>query len=437
MIYFVTGVTGTVVPVIVEDLMKKDKNPAFYFAIRKDKKGNNVRARFESVIDSMDSDYASKQRLLKTSKLVEIDVEQENLGIEPALYTELIENTDKILHGAADVRFDQPYDSIRLPNVVFTQKIYALFSEIKQHRAAARQKKPTLYYISTGYAYGEYKKSIPEDFPDFHPGKPDNTYAQTKAEAKFFILDKIKSFNDQIIIFEPTIIGGSAKTGKTGSYNLHYIVMMLAYMGKLPFLTSANNRLDIVPVDWVAAVISDIMAKDEYHQGVLRLASGSEGIPIKYLHDVGYNFYINNDPVPGRQMPKIRFVPRVVFNTMIQVQKNAYRIMYFITRNKRYRKLVKGISLLEGYFPYITKTKIFENSKSKKLIATYTDCSTAPSLQDIYNENGELVKKGYYQKVLKDTLETGWGGLVDFKRLEKKTAAPCKAPQAAYSTSRK
>lgn len=437
MIYFVTGITGTVVPVIVEDLMKKDKNPGFYFAIRQDKKGNGVRARFESVIDSMDLDYASKQRLLKTSKLVEIDVEKENLGISPALYAELIKNTDKILHGAADVRFDQPYDSIRLPNVVFTQKIYALFNEIKQHRAATRQANPTLYYISTGYAYGEYKKPIPEDFPEFHPGKPDNTYAQTKAEAKFFILDKIKTFNDQIIIFEPTIIGGSAKTGKTGSYNLHYIVMMLAYMGKLPFLTSANNRLDIVPVDWVGAVISDIMAKDEYHQGVVRLASGSEGIPIKYLHDVGYDFYINNDPVPGRKMPKIRFVPRFVFNTMIQVQKNAYRVMYFITRNKRFRKLAKGISLLEGYFPYITKTKIFENSKSRKLIETYTDCSTAPSLQDIFNENGELIKKGYYPKILKDTIDTGWGGLVDFKRLKKKTADPRKAPQAAYSASRK
>ncbi|MEZ4576610.1 MAG: SDR family oxidoreductase [Desulfobacterales bacterium] len=51
------------------------------------------------------------------------------------------------------------------------------------------------------------------------------------------------------------MIGGSARTGRTKTYNLHYIVMMLGYMGKLPFLTSADNRLDIVPVDWVAAII--------------------------------------------------------------------------------------------------------------------------------------------------------------------------------------
>jgi len=35
-----------------------------------------------------------------------------------------------------------------------------------------------------------------------------------------------------------------------------------------------------------------------------------------------------------------------------------------------------------------------------------------------------------------DTLETGWGGLVDFDRLAEKTA-PCKAPEAAFVTPRK
>lgn len=434
--YFVTGITGTVVPIIVENLIVKDPDPHFYFAIRGDAKGNGVQKRFESVVKALDLDNAAKERFVRRSKLVEIDVEKENLGIDPKLYAELIENTDKILHGAADVRFDQPYDKIRLPNVVFTLKIYDLFEAISQSRRLKGLKKATLYYISTGYAYGKYKKPIPEDFPKFHPGPPDNTYAQTKAEAKEFILDKINRLNDQIVIFEPTIIGGSAKTGKTRTYNLHYVVMMLGYLGKLPFLTSADNRLDIVPVDWVAAVISDIMAGDAYHQGVLRLAAGPNGIQIKYLHDVGYDFYVRHNPVPGHVIPKIRFVPRYVFNFMVQAQKNFYRIMYFCTRNPRFRKLVKGISLLEGYFPYITGYKVFENAESQKIIEQYTNCGTSPTLQDVFDESGNLLKRGHYKKILADTLETGWGGLVDFDRLAEKTA-PCKTPQAAFVTSRK
>lgn len=437
MIYFVTGITGTVVPVVVEDLMKKDPDAVFYFAIRKDKKGNDVQARFESVVASLDLDPVSRRKLAERSRLVEIDVKKEKLGIEPALYSELIEKTEKILHGAADVRFDQPYDMIRFPNVVFSHKIYDLFDAIKQHRETYAKTKPTLYYISTGYAYGIHKKPIPEDFPEFHPGKPDNTYAQTKAEAKVFMLDKINRCNDQIVIFEPTIIGGSARTGRTKTYNLHYIVMMLGYLGKLPFLTAPDNRLDIVPVDWVGAVISDIMAKDQYHQGVVRLASGAQGVPVKTLHDVGYAYYTSHDPVPGHVIPKIRFVPRWFFYTMINVQKIVYQAMYFCTRQKRFRKMVKGISLLEGYFPYITRPKVFENSRSMELIQKYSDCQSAPAIQDVRDKDGQLVQKGYFEKVMADTLETGWGGLVDFKRLEKKTAEEFKTPEPALSTIRK
>jgi len=434
--YLVTGITGTVVPVIIELLAKKDADAHYYFAIRKGSNGKPISARFESVVDILDLDRESKRTLDERTTLVEIDVEKENMGIDPRLYNELVTNVDKILHGAADVRFDQPYENIRISNVVFTEKIYDLFSAIKNHRSETGRPEATLYYISTGYAYGIYNKPIPEEFLEFHPGKPDNTYAQTKAEAKSFILDKIKRFNERIVIFEPTIIGGSAKNGRTRSYNLHYIVMMLAYLGKLPFLTAPQNTLDIVPIDWVAAIVSDIMAGDEYHQGVIRMASGSDAVSIGYLHGVGYAYYTSHDPVEGRVMPPIRFVPRWFFNSMIKAQKTFYRAMYRCTGNKRFRKLVKGIGLLEGYFPYITGYKVFENEKSLALIEKYTGCTRAPVMQDIRDPEGKLVEKGYYEKVLADTLETGWGGLVDFDRLREKQAEFV-SPQAAFSASRK
>lgn len=434
--YFVTGITGTVVPVIIEELMKKDNDPYFYFAIRKKGDKQDISGRFQSVLGVLNLDVATRQKLFERSKLVEIDVESEKLGIEPGIYDELVVNVEKILHGAADVRFDQPYEKIRISNVVFTEKIYDLLSDIRQYRRESGKTEATLYYISTGYAYGIYKKPIPEDYPEFHPGKPDNTYAQTKAEGKFFILDKIKKFNDRVVIFEPTIIGGSSKTGKTRVYNLHYIVIMLGYLGKLPFLTAPENTLDIVPVDWVAAIISDIMAGDQFHQGVIRMASGNNAVPVGYLHGAGYDYYVKHDPVEGHVIPRIRFVPRWFFNSMIKAQKSYYWTMHRITGNKRFRKLVKGISLLEGYFPYITGYKVFENSKSMALIEKYTSCTSAPILQDIRDSEGNLVSKGYYEKVMADTLETGWGGLVDFDRL-RQTQAEYVNAQAAFSASRK
>ena len=50
------------------------------------------------------------------------------------------------------------------------------------------------------------------------------------------------------VVFEPTLIGGSARTGKTKIYNLHYVALMLGFLGKLPFFTAADKQQDIVPV---------------------------------------------------------------------------------------------------------------------------------------------------------------------------------------------
>lgn len=415
--YFITGITGTVVPVIVEDLMKKDPDPVFHFAIRKGKNGTDIKTRLARAIDTLDIDAGLKKKLAARSTPVEINVTKERMGIDPKVYVDLVENTEKILHGAADVRFDQPYEKIRVSNVEFTQKIYSLFSDIQNNRKTAGKTDPSLYYISTSYAYGAYKGIIPEDYPNFKTAKPDNTYAQTKAEAKRFILDKIKRLNDNIVIFEPTIIGGSASSGKTKTYNLFYVFLMLGYRGKLPFMTAPQNQLDIVPVDWVAGIISDIMSKDEFHQGVIRLASGPDAVTNIVMRDVGYEYYVKHDPNPNHFIPPVRFVPKWLFNLMLFTQKNYHRAMYLLTHEKRHKKLVKGIHILEGYIPYMTGNKVFNNTKSLALIEKYTDFSTAPLLQDVVTEDGR-VKKGYFEKLLADTLETGWGGMVEFSRPE-------------------
>ncbi len=422
MIYFITGITGTVVPVITEELMKKDKNPFFYFAIRKDSRGTDIQTRFDAVVASLDLTTAMKTKLAANSRLVEIDIEKEKMGIDPAMYAELVENTEKILHGAADVRFDQPYEKIRVSNVVFTLKMHELYAQIRQHRNDSGKSAPTMYYISTSYAYGAYKGLVPEDFPDFHPAKPDNTYARTKAEAKQFVLEQIKKTNDSVVIFEPTIIGGSSITGKTRTYNLFYVFLMLGYKGKLPFLTAPDNTLDIVPVDWVAAVISDIMAKDEFHQGVLRLASGPNAISNRIMRDVGRGYYVEHDPDPDHFVPPVRFVPRWFFYLMLFIQKRYYKGMYLATRKRKYRKMVRGIHILEDYIPYMAGYKAFDNTRSLALIEQYTDCSAAPVLQDIVLENGKI-RKGYFEKILADTLRTGFGGMVKIRQAAKEAPA--------------
>jgi|GEM_PF-2157436 len=61
--YFITGITGTVVPVIVEELMKKDPDPVFRFAVRRGKDGTDASARLFAAIESLDMDDGLKKSL--------------------------------------------------------------------------------------------------------------------------------------------------------------------------------------------------------------------------------------------------------------------------------------------------------------------------------------------------------------------------------------
>jgi nucleoside-diphosphate-sugar epimerase len=411
------GITGAVMPVVVEGLVRKVPDAVFWFALRRDSAGTSIAERFDAVVATLELEPAELERLRTSSRLVEIDVTRTGLGIEPGLRAEIVASVDKIIHGAADVRFDQPYDAIRIPNVVFAEQVYALFAEISEHRAAGRGEPPTLFYFSTAYAYGIHAARIPEDYPDFHPGPPDNSYVRTKAEAKHFMLDKIRRLDAQILIIEPTIIGGSATTGRTRSYHLHYLLLMLGYLGRLPFLCSPDNPLDIVPVDWVAAVTSDVITRGELRQGVLRLASGADAITVRQLHDAAYPWYVAHDPVPGHVIPKIRFVPAWSLRPMVALAKQSFRLLHAIGRRPGHRKSAKQLAMLEGYLPYVTGTKRFDNECSTALIRRYTGCGPAPRLQDLVDSDGRVVEQGYYGKILADTLATGWGGLVDFSRV--------------------
>jgi hypothetical protein len=231
------------------------------------------------------------------------------------------------------------------------------------------------------------------------------------------MLDRIRRHNDQILIIEPTIIGGSSATGRTRAYHLHYLLLMLGYLGKLPFLCSPENSLDIVPVDWVAAVTSDVITRGELRQGVLRLASGADAITIRQLRDAAYPWYVAHDPVPGHVIPKIRFVPAWSLRQMVAVAKHSFRLLYAATRRPQYRKRALQLAMLEGYLPYMVGTKRFDNERSAALIRRYTACGPAPRLQDLVDGDGRVLEQGYYGKILADTLATGWGGLVDFARI--------------------
>jgi hypothetical protein len=75
------SITGTVVPAIVEELVRKDPGAEFYFAIRRDAAATSITARFEAVLSGLGIERDQRDRLRVRSGLIEIDITREGLGI--------------------------------------------------------------------------------------------------------------------------------------------------------------------------------------------------------------------------------------------------------------------------------------------------------------------------------------------------------------------
>ena len=405
--YFVTGFSGSVVPGIVVALLERDSEASFAMAMRGSKDQPDPEARFRTIVTKLELLPGNRERLLGRTRVVPIELGTEKLGLSPEAWEELAAWTDCILHGAADVRFDRPYEEIRVVNVDFTTTILALHDAIGGHR-------PRLFYIGTAFAYGRCRPVIPEDWPEFAPGAPENTYSRTKAEAKRCVLDHQRRTGAHTIVFEPTIIGGSSKDGATRKYNLFYVFLLLGFCNKLPFLAAPDNRLDIVPVDWVGEVIAAFMTQSRFLFGVVRLAAGEKSITNRQFHDAARHFYTSR--CPRRRFRTIRFLPEVVFRALFFSQVVAVKLVFMLTRRQSLGKRARGLATLANYLPFMTGRKRFANARSEALIAEYTDCPPAPVLLE-HCENRVLRddndSKGYFLTLLDDTLRTRFGGLLD------------------------
>jgi len=410
--YLITGLTGSVVPSIVEEIFLKDKSAFFYFAVRQKHENSDVSARVKNAVELLELDQKQKQKLLRQSKVIEIDIKNKSLNITSEQYDELVMNLDNILHGAADVRFDQPFYKIKISNVDFALAILNLYHDLKKYRISKKKTKPSLFYISSVFAYGNRRGCIKEDFPRFDYGKPENTYVETKSIAKKIMLKEILS-GEQVTIFEPSIIGGSSKTGKIKSYNMFYLFLYLGFINKLPFLPAKYNQLDIVPLDWVASVISGFMTQSEsgdiFKKGVIRLVSGKHAITNLQMKYITYNYYKDNKTYPEYNVSNVRFLPDKVFFTMFNATKFILHVLYTCCGIRSFRRNYLGVKRIEPYLPFVCGYKVFENEKSNCLIKKYTNCDSPPLLQDSFDENG-ILKGGYFPVLLKNTIRTGFGG---------------------------
>jgi thioester reductase-like protein len=208
-------------------------------------------------------------RSLPGAVCVEGDICREGLGLAHEAGAWVASHCGAVLHNAASLTFfgkDRTRDPW-LTNVTGTANLLAFC-----RRAGLSQ----LHHVSTAYVCGRHTQLALEEPPQA-AAELRNDYERSKWEAER--LARAAEFLERLTVYRPAVIVGDSRTGYTSSYHGLYSYLRFAWLcvqhqgpgpdGRyhLPArlnLTGAEPR-NLVPVDWLAAVIVHILLHPAHH----------------------------------------------------------------------------------------------------------------------------------------------------------------------------
>jgi thioester reductase-like protein len=326
----VTGATGFLGVQLVRELLERKPNAALALLIR-NSAAQSGQQRADSFIP-----LAERSRVQVFSG----DVSQPNCGLDAAAYGRLLAETTRVIHSAATVRFDHSLDEARRINVEGTRQILDFAGGARQLRSFA--------YVGTAYVAGERSDLVREN--ELAVGQSyRNTYEQTKAEAEALVQSRLGSLPGMIL--RPSIIVGDSRTGVTSSFKMMYWPLKI-YARRLWRTVPGypDAVLDIVPVDFVAGSVAQLLFDEAALGSTVHLCAGPRAsATIRQVAHRAMEYF--NGPEP-------RFVDPRFFFTVV-------RPLLFLSLWGRKRRVLRDG---RAYRDYFTMRMQFDTSNAERLL---------------------------------------------------------------------
>jgi nucleoside-diphosphate-sugar epimerase len=146
-----------------------------------------------------------------------------------------------------------------------------------------------------------------------------------------------------ITIFRPSIILGDSRYPETTQFDMVRAFVFLAGLPVLPF--RPDDRIDIVPVDFVAESIVILHQKDTPNYDTYHLSSGTESQTFRELTDAlaGAQGKRGSIYTPSLERP---------FTSVVNY-----------LSNRRGTAIGYGASLLKVFIPYLVWNTVFDNTR--------------------------------------------------------------------------
>lgn len=200
------------------------------------------------------------------------DVTAPGLGLPASVISRLEAEREpvQIVHGAAEVRFDLPWEVMHEQNVVGTENVLAL-----ARRLADRGKLSRLDYVSTAYVAGERTGICREDEIDLGQ-QTRNAYERSKLAAEV-VIERERKAGLPVTVHRPSIIVGDSRTGRASSFKVLYWPLKLYARGQWKTVFGRPDCvMDVVPVDFVADAMMCLLSEPRAAGGTFHLVAGPE-----------------------------------------------------------------------------------------------------------------------------------------------------------------
>jgi nucleoside-diphosphate-sugar epimerase len=214
----------------------------------------------------------AEKLIQKTAKLkgdihiIQGDITLPGLGIDNQIEEDLQNRIDVFYHMAALVKFD----------LNLREELFQINYMGTRHALDAARKMGIshFYYVSTAYTLGKQEKAI----ETLHPieGPFNNPYEESKCKAEHLCMEYKEFFH--VTILRPAIIIGDSKTGEADSkFTLYGLLRTLEVFKKrfqrrgngdkvFHLLCEEGSTQNLVPVDYVADILSGVLKKGKENQ---------------------------------------------------------------------------------------------------------------------------------------------------------------------------
>ncbi len=264
MAYFITGGTGFVGTEVLSVFMKNTEETIYTLVRAKDEA--EAIHRLKTVWHDLPELYSEIGHRIKP--LVG-DFLKKDMGFSKEQISSLKGKINRFFHIGAETGIQKSREELLSVNRDGTLNVIAFAKAVNQDDSLER-----IVFVSTAYTAGRRTGRIMEYDP--LPEEYSTYYEESKALSEKLIMQSGFAYT----IARPGMIVGNSKTGRIRNFNTIYYVLKLILQGKLPIVPiSSAQRLNIVPVDYVAEAIVKLSENPEAVNACFHLTPPEEKKP--------------------------------------------------------------------------------------------------------------------------------------------------------------